>query len=156
MTPAGGIGGNNARERELSPPVPSEAVEQWPSSAAGTETSARVAGGEDGPEVTDVTLPWAGVGHSARTSTVAAGRLGDTPDSSVWVWAMRALAKVNGLSDGLLGDFSEVADSLVGLDGIRDTHSWGALARAMVIGEEVSSNFGSGDNLNHSSVTKCI
>ena len=119
--------------RENSPRQPSEAVEQWPSSAAGTETSARVAGGEDGPEVTDVTLPWAGAGHSARTGTVAAGRLGDTPDSSMWVWAMRALARVNGLSDGLLGDFSEDADSLAGLDGIADTLSWGALTRDMVI-----------------------
>ena len=157
MTSAGGSGGNDERERELSAPVPSEAVEQWPSSAAGTETSARVvAGGEDGPVVTDVSLPWAGVGHSARAGNVAAGRMGGALGSSVWVWAMRALARVNGLYDGLLGDFSEVADSLVGLDGITDTLSWGALATAIVIAEEVPSIFGSAGDLNNSSVTKCI
>ena len=84
MTPAGGIGGNNARERELSPPVPS-AIGQWPSSTAGTETKARVdTGDEDEPEVTSVSLPWAGEGHSARTVAVAAGVLSGTPDSSVW------------------------------------------------------------------------
>ena len=69
---------------------------------------------------------------------------------------MRALARVNGLSDGLLGDFSEVADSLVGLDGIADTPSWGALARDMVITGDILSVFGSGGDLNHSSVTNCI
>ena len=69
---------------------------------------------------------------------------------------MRALARVNGLSDGLLGDFSGDADSLVGLDGIADTPSWGALARDMVITGDILSVFGSGGDLNHSSVTNCI
>ena len=50
--------------------------------------------------------------------------LSDTPDSSVWAWTMRALARVNGMSDGLLGDFSDVADSFVGLDGMADALSW--------------------------------
>ena len=85
MVSDGGRGGNAARERELSTPVPSEAIGQWPSSTAGTETTARVvAGDEDEPEVTSVSFPWAGVGHSARTVTVAAGMLNGTPDSSVW------------------------------------------------------------------------
>ena len=85
MVSEGGRSGNAARERELSTPVLSEAIRQWPSSTAGTETTARVvAGDEDGPEVTDVSFPWAGVGHSARTGTVAAGMLSGTPDSSVW------------------------------------------------------------------------
>ena len=69
---------------------------------------------------------------------------------------MRALARVNGLSDGLLGDFSEDADFLVGLDGIADTPSWGALARDVVIAGDKLSVFGSGGDLNHSSVTNCI
>ena len=46
---------------------------------------------------------------------------------------MRALARVNGLSDGLLGDFSEDANSLVGLDEIAGKPSWGSLARDVVI-----------------------
>ena len=69
---------------------------------------------------------------------------------------MRALARVNGLSDGLLGDFSEDADSLVGLDEIAGKPSWGALARDMVITGDILSVFGSGGDLNHSSVTNCI
>ena len=85
MVSDGGRGGNAAREREHSAPVLSEAIGQWPSSTAGTETTARVvAGDEDEPEVTRVSLLWAGVGHSARTATVAAGMLNGTPDSSVW------------------------------------------------------------------------
>ena len=69
---------------------------------------------------------------------------------------MRALARVNGLSDGLLGDFSEDADSLVGLDGIAGKPSWGALAMDVVIAGDKLSVFGSGGDLNHSSVTNCI
>ena len=81
----GGRGGKAASEREPSTPVPSEAIGQWPSSTAGTETTARVdTGDEDEPEVTGVSLPWAGEGHSARTVAVAAGMLSGTPDSSVW------------------------------------------------------------------------
>ena len=77
--------GNAAREREHSTPVPSEAIGQWHSSTAGTETTVRVvAGDEDEHEVTSVSFPWAGVGHSATTVTVAAGMLNGTPDSSVW------------------------------------------------------------------------
>ena len=84
MVSDGGRGGNAAREREHSTPVPSEAIGQWPSSTAGTETTVRVvARDEDEPEVTSVFFPWAGVGHSARTVTVA-GMLNGTPDSSVW------------------------------------------------------------------------
>ena len=85
MVSDGGRGGKAAREREPSTPVPSEAIGQWPSSTAGTETTARVdTGDEDEPEVTSVFLPWAGEGHSARTVAVAAGMLSGTPDSSVW------------------------------------------------------------------------
>ena len=85
MLSDGGRGGKAASEREPSTPVPSEAIGQWPSSTAGTETTARVVtGDEDEPEVTSVSFPWAGVGHSARTVTVAAGMLNGTPDSSVW------------------------------------------------------------------------
>ena len=82
MVSDGWRNGNAARERELSTPVLSEAIGQC---TAGTETTARVvAGDEDEPEVTGVSFPWAGVGHSARTVTVAAGMLNGTPDSSVW------------------------------------------------------------------------
>ena len=85
MVSEGGRGGNAARERELSTPVLSEAIGQWPSSTAGTDTNARVdTSDEDEPEVTNVSLPWAGEGHSARTVAVAAGMLSGTPDSSVW------------------------------------------------------------------------
>ena len=76
MVSDGGRSGNAAREREHSTPVLSEAIRQWPSSTAGTETKARVdTGDEDEPEVTSVSFPWAGIGHSAKTVTVAAGML---------------------------------------------------------------------------------
>ena len=85
MVSDGGRSGKAAREREHSTPVPSEAIGQWPSSIAGTETTARVvAGDEDEPEVTRVSFLWAGAGQSARTVTVAAGMLNGTPDSSAW------------------------------------------------------------------------
>ena len=85
MVSNGRRSGNAVRERDHSTPVLSEAIRQWPSSTAGTETTARVvAGDEDEPEVTGVSFSWAGVGHSARTVTVAAVMLSGTPDSSVW------------------------------------------------------------------------
>ena len=69
---------------------------------------------------------------------------------------MRALARVNGMSGGLLGDFSEDADSEVGPAGIEGKPSWGALARDVVIAGDKRSVFGTGGDLNHSSVTNCI
>ena len=69
---------------------------------------------------------------------------------------MRALARVNGMSDGLLGDFSEDADSLVGPAEIEGKPYWGALARDVVIAGDKLSVFGTGGDLNHSSVTNCI
>ena len=94
MVSDGGRGGNTTKEIGLSPPVHSEAIGNWPSSTAGTDASARVvAGDEDEPEVTGVSLPWAEVGHSEGTVTVAAGMLSGTPDSSVRAWTTRALAR---------------------------------------------------------------
>ena len=157
MVPDGGRGGNTTKEIGLSPPVHSEAIGNWSSSTAGAEAAARVvAGDEDEPEVTGVALPWAEVGHSEGTVTVAAGMLSGTPDSSVRAWTIRALARVNGISDGLPEDFSEVAESLVGLDGMADTLPWGTLTRDVEITGDIFPVFGSCGSLNHSSVTNCI
>ena len=112
--------------------------------------------GEDGPEVVGDSLPWTEVGHSEGTVTEAAGMLGGTPDSSVRAWTKMALARVNGISAELPEDFSEVAESLVGLEEMADPLPWGTLARDVVITGGIFPVFGSCGSLNHSSVTNCI